>query len=117
MVWIRQLINQDVNVYLKAELSATSERDLFASGLLPTRTPEEVYRAIVLQRLPSFVGEDRIGTGPFMLAAAPVRFGWQNAMLTGPRALRPPAGGGGVHGPGPGLHPPAPLSLLPSAAR
>ena len=47
MVWISQLINQDVNVYLQAELAATSERDLFASGLLPTRTPDEVYRAIV----------------------------------------------------------------------
>jgi signal transduction histidine kinase len=88
MVWISQLINQDVNVYVQAELSATSERDLFASGLLPTRTPDEVYRAIVLQRLPSFVGEDRIGTVPFMLAAAPVRFGGQNAMLTVPLAFR-----------------------------
>src|SRR5258708_28094911 len=88
MVWIRQLINQDVNVYLKAELSATSERDLFASGLLPTRTPDEVYRAIVLQRLPSFVGEDRLGTIPFMLAAAPVRTGARHAMLTVPLAFR-----------------------------
>ncbi len=88
MVWISQLINQDVNVYLKAELSATSERDLFASGLLPTRTPDEVYRAIVLQRLPSFVGEDRLGTIPFMLAAAPVRTGGRDAMLTVPLAFR-----------------------------
>jgi signal transduction histidine kinase len=88
MVWISQLINQDVNVYVKAELSATSERDLFASGLVPTRTPDEVYRAIVLQRLPSFVGEDRIGTIPFMLAAAPVRTGGRDAMLTVPLAFR-----------------------------
>jgi len=88
MVWISQLINQDVNVYVKAELSATSERDLFASGLLPTRTPDEVYRAIVLQRLPSFVGEDRLGAIPFMLAAAPVRTGGRDAMVTVPLALR-----------------------------
>ena len=59
MVWISQVIDQDVNIFEGAELMATSERDLFASGLLPTRTPDEVYRAIVLQRLPSFVGEDR----------------------------------------------------------
>src|SRR5258706_11926303 len=89
MVWISQLISQDVNVYVQAELKATSERDLFASGLLPTRTPDDVYRAIVLQRLPSFVTEDRIGTVPFMLAAAPLRTGDRNAMLTRPLAFRP----------------------------
>ena len=33
-------------------------------GLLPTRTPDDVYRAIVLERLPSFVDEDRIGAMP-----------------------------------------------------
>ena len=88
MVWISQLINQDVNVYVQAELAATSERDLFASGLLPTRTPDKVYRAIVLQRLPSFVTEDRIGTIPFRLAAAPVRTGGRNGMLTVPLAFR-----------------------------
>src|SRR5207302_605777 len=45
MVWISQLINQDVNLFDGAELSVTSERDLFESGLLPTRTPDDVYRA------------------------------------------------------------------------
>ena len=39
MVWISQLIDQDVNIFYGPELVATSERDLFASGLLPTRTP------------------------------------------------------------------------------
>ena len=52
MVWISQVIDQDVNIFDGAKLVATSERDLFASGLLPTRTPDDVYRAIVLQRLP-----------------------------------------------------------------
>ena len=51
MVWISQVIDQDVNIFEGAKLVATSERDLFSSGLLPTRTPEDVYRAIVLQRL------------------------------------------------------------------
>jgi signal transduction histidine kinase len=88
MVWISQLINQDVNVYLQAELAATSERDLFASGLLPTRTPDDVYRAIVLDHLPSVVTEDQIGSIPFMLAAAPVRTGGRDAVLTVPLALR-----------------------------
>ena len=69
-----QVIEQDVNVFRGARLVATSERDLFASGVLPTRTPDDVYRAIVLQRLPSFVREDAIGGFTYMLAAAPVRF-------------------------------------------
>ena len=56
MVWISQVIDQDVNIFDGAQLVATSERDLFESGLLPTRTPDDVYRAIALQRLPSFVG-------------------------------------------------------------
>ena len=52
MVWIRQVIDQDVNIFEGPQLAATSERDLFASGLLPTRTPGDVYRAIVLERVP-----------------------------------------------------------------
>ncbi len=88
MVWISQLINQDVNVFNGAGLAATSERDLFSSGLLPTRTPEPVYRAIVLQRLPSVVSDDRIGDVSYMLAATPIRSGTRNAVLTVPLALR-----------------------------
>jgi signal transduction histidine kinase len=88
IVWISQLINQDVNVFFDAELAATSERDLFASGVLPTRLPDDVYRAIVLQRLPSVVTEDRIGNVAYMLAAAPVRFQNTNGVLTVPLALR-----------------------------
>ncbi len=88
MVWISQVIDQDVNIFDGARLLATSEGDLFKSGLLPTRTPDEVYRAIVLQRLPSFVGEDQIGTVPFLIAAAPVRAGGRNAILTVPLANR-----------------------------
>ena len=42
MVWVSRLIAQDVNIFAGAGLLATSERNLFASGLLPTRTPGEV---------------------------------------------------------------------------
>jgi nitrogen fixation/metabolism regulation signal transduction histidine kinase len=88
MVWIGQLINQDVNVFVDAELAATSERDLYASGVLPTRTPDKVYRAILLQRLPSFVTEDQIGSVPYMVAAAPVRWDSRDSVLTVPLAYR-----------------------------
>jgi signal transduction histidine kinase len=88
MVWIRQVIDQDVNIYDGPELVATSERDLFASGLLPTRTPDDVYREIQLQRLPSFVDEDQLGTVPYLIAATPVRAGGRNTILTVPLAAR-----------------------------
>ena len=86
MIWISQVIDQDVNVFRGPELLATSEPDLFASGLLPTRTPADVYRAIALQRLPSFVTEDRIGTLPYMIAAAPLRAQGRESILTVPLA-------------------------------
>ena len=88
MIWISQVIDQDVNIFEGADLIATSTFDLFASGLLATRTPDAVYRAIALQRLPSFVGEDRIGTVPYTIAAAPVHAGDKKLILTVPLANR-----------------------------
>jgi signal transduction histidine kinase len=88
MVWISRVIDQDVNIFEAARLVATSERDLFASGLLPTRIAADVYRAIVLKRLPSYVGEEQVGEGRYMLASAPVRAGDREAVLTVPLTLR-----------------------------
>jgi signal transduction histidine kinase len=88
MVWIRQVIDQDVNIFDGPELVATSEGDLFKSGLLPTRTPDDVYRAIELQRLPSFVDEDQLGAVPYLIAAAPVRVREHNYILSVPLAAR-----------------------------
>ena len=88
MVWIRQVIDQDVNIFDGPELAATSERDLFQSGLLPTRTPDDVYRAIALQRLPSFVDEDQLGAVPYLIAATPVRVRDRDYILSVPLAAR-----------------------------
>ncbi|HET7221301.1 MAG TPA: HAMP domain-containing sensor histidine kinase [Vicinamibacterales bacterium] len=88
MVWIRQVIDQDVNIFDGPRLAATSERDLFQSGLLPERTPDDVYRAITLQRLPSFVDEDQLGTVPYLIAAAPLRVNDRDFILSVPLAAR-----------------------------
>ena len=88
MVWVSQVLDQDVDIFEGPRLLATSERDLFASGLLPTRTPDDVYRAIALQRLPSFVGEASIGDFRYLVAAVPVRAAGRDAILTVPLALR-----------------------------
>ena len=88
MIWIRQVIDQDVNVFEGPTLVATSERDLFQSGLLATRTPDDVYRAVALQRLPNFVDEDLLGTFSYLIAAAPLRVGGREFVLTVPLAAR-----------------------------
>jgi signal transduction histidine kinase len=88
MVSVSRVINEDVNVYVGPRLVATSQRDLFASGRLPTRTPAEVYRAIVLERQAGYVGEQQIGAFPYVVAAAPVREGEVRTILTVPMALR-----------------------------
>ena len=88
MVWLSRAIGQDVNIYEDQVLLATSERDLFTSGLLPVRTPGPAYRAIALDRSSSSVGEEVAGNIPYMLAAAPVRVGEGRAILTVPLALR-----------------------------
>ena len=88
MVWVSQVLDQDVDIFEGPRLVATSERDLFASGLLPTRTPDDVYRAIALQRLPSFVGEASIGDFRYLVAAVPVSAAGRDAILTVPLALR-----------------------------
>jgi nitrogen fixation/metabolism regulation signal transduction histidine kinase len=88
MVWIRQVIDQDVNLFEGAELRATSQRDLFNSGLLPTRTPASVYRTVALERLPTYVADDRLGPLQYLLAAAPINPRSGDTVLTVPLAPR-----------------------------
>ena len=88
LVWISQVVGQGINIFDGPQLVATSERDLYASGLLPTRTPDMVYRAIALDQLPNFVGEDTIGSLRYQLAAVPVRAGGRDVILTVPLTSR-----------------------------
>ena len=88
MVWIRQVVDQEVNLFEGPQLVATSQRDLFESGLLPTRTPAAVYREVVLRRRPVHVGEDRIGAFRYLVAAAPIPGLGRDAVLSVPIASR-----------------------------
>ncbi|MEP7306703.1 MAG: ATP-binding protein [Acidobacteriota bacterium] len=93
MVLVRRAIDQDVNLFERSQLRATSARDLFASRLLPTRTPSDVYRHIVLDRMPTFVSEEAVisaasGDSRYLLAAAPVRAGEREGIVTVPITLR-----------------------------
>jgi signal transduction histidine kinase len=88
MLLVRIAIDQDVNLFDRTQLIATSERELFASGLLSPRTPGDVYERIVLDRLPTYVGVEQVGDIPYLLAAAPVRTGGREGIVTVPVALR-----------------------------
>ena len=84
MVWVSRLIDEDANIFAGARLVATSERNLFASGLLPTRANADVYRALALRREAAAVARERIGDFEYLLAAAPVVVRTTEAILTVP---------------------------------
>jgi signal transduction histidine kinase len=88
VVWLSRVIAQDVNIFDGPALLASSERNLFASGLLPTRTPSDAFRAILLDGRPSFVGRESVGGVPLLVAAAPVRIQAQPAILMVPLTSR-----------------------------
>jgi signal transduction histidine kinase len=88
MVLVRRAIDEDVNLFDRDHLQATSARDLFASQILSTRTPGEAYRTILLDRLPTYVGEEEVGDVRYRLAAAPVRAGGREGIVTVPLTSR-----------------------------
>ncbi len=88
MVGLSRAIGQDVNIFNGARLESTSERYLFASGRLPARTPADVYRAIVIDRMPNVITEEQAAGFSYMLAAAPLRAADRDSVLTIPLTLR-----------------------------
>lgn len=88
MVWVSRLVGEDINVFTGPRLSATSERNLFASGLLPTRTPAEVYRDLVLRMQASTVSQEQIGGLEYMVVGTPMTATGRRAILTVPLTLR-----------------------------
>jgi signal transduction histidine kinase len=88
VVWLSRVIAQDVNIFDGSGLLASSERNLFASGLLPERTQGDVYREIILNGRPSYVGRETVGSFEYFVAAAPVRVQNRDAVLTIPLTLR-----------------------------
>lgn len=88
LVLVSRAIDEDVNLFDRQHLQATSARDLFASQILSSRTPADVYRRILLDRLPTYVGDERVGDFPYRLTAAPVRAGGREGVITVPTTNR-----------------------------
>jgi signal transduction histidine kinase len=87
MVWVSRLIDQDVNMFVGSRLLATSERNLFASGLLPTRLDADLYHALALRNEAATVTRERIGEFEYLVAAAPLAV-QQLGILTVPLTSR-----------------------------
>jgi signal transduction histidine kinase len=86
MVWVSRLVDQDVNMFSSGRLVATSERNLFASGFLPTRTPAEVHEGIMLRREAAIVIRERVGAlNPYLVAGIPLS---EEGVLTVPLTSR-----------------------------
>ena len=89
MVWVSRLIGQDVNIFTGPRLLATSERNLFASGVIPVRTPSDMYVALQLQNEAAIVTSEQVGTAqPFLVAGTRMSVPQINALLTVPLASR-----------------------------
>jgi signal transduction histidine kinase len=89
LVWVASLIRNDLDVFTRGRLLASSKRELYASGLLAPQVPGGVYRALVLEGQPSFLRTETIGRFSFLAVSVPVRLeGREPGILSIPLALR-----------------------------
>jgi signal transduction histidine kinase len=88
MILVRRAVDEDVNFYDRARLQATSARDLFASQLLSTRTPGDIYKTLLIDRMPTMISHEEVGDFPYLLAAAPVRTAGREEIVTVPLTNR-----------------------------
>jgi len=89
MVWVSRLVGEEVNLYAGPELVATSERNLFASGLLTTRTPAAIYADLTFRLRASTVAREAVeGLDEYLVAGTPTAAAGVAALLTVPLTLR-----------------------------
>jgi signal transduction histidine kinase len=89
LVWLASVIRNDLDVFERGRLLASSKRELYASGLLAPRASGAVYRAIVLEGEPWWLRAERIGDFSFTVASVPLRIeGSPSGILSLPLALR-----------------------------
>jgi signal transduction histidine kinase len=89
LVWISTLVKGDLDLFEGGRLHASSQRELYASGLLSPLVPGDIYRAIALEAQPAVLRTETIGTFHFLSASVPVRLGGaEPRILSIPQALR-----------------------------
>ncbi len=70
--WISSLVEADIDLYSRGVLVATSERELFASGLLPIRAAPAVYREVVLKRAHHSIHRESVGPFQYLVVSVPI---------------------------------------------
>jgi signal transduction histidine kinase len=89
LVWVASLIRNDLDVFARGRLLASSKRELYSSGLLAPQVPGSVYRALVLEGQPSLLRTETIGRFSFLAVSVPVHLeGREPGILSMPLALR-----------------------------
>lgn len=89
LVWVSSLIRNDLDVFEGGRLTASSKRELYASGLLPDRVSGTVFRAVALEGQPSALRAERIGGLSYQVVSVPVQLAsHEPAILSIPLALR-----------------------------
>jgi signal transduction histidine kinase len=89
LVWVSSLIRNDLDVFERGRLLASSKRELYASGLLAPRVSGAVYRSLVLEGEPAVVRTEQIGGFSYLVVSLPVQLGGaEPGVLSIPLALR-----------------------------
>ena len=70
--WVSSLVSADVDLFSRGELVATSERELFDSGLLPARVPPAAYREVVLRRANHSIHRESVGAFQYFVVSVPI---------------------------------------------
>ncbi len=89
MVWLSSVVRNDLDVFARGRLLASSKRELYASGLLAPRVSGAVFRGLVLEGQASVLRRERIGDFTYLVASVPVRLQkGEPGVLSIPLALR-----------------------------
>ncbi len=75
LYWLRNVVGQEFHVYADGVLQATTKRELFASGLLPTRLEGEIAHNLIREGVPFEVVPTAVGRATVPVAYAPVHRG------------------------------------------
>ncbi len=67
LFWLSGVVNQDIILFSRGSLLASSRRDLFLAGLLSRRLDSEVYKKIILNNEPYLIKEEYFGNKLFYI--------------------------------------------------
>ena len=89
LIWVASVIGNDLDVFDRGRLRASSRRELYSSGLLPPTVPASVFRAIVIERQPWILRTQRVGELAYQVASVRLDLATgEPVILSIPLALR-----------------------------